>query len=112
MMKSKQLDREASSSLSELDTKRPAPNRRASASLDDEELTTVTSAPIDAASCTAMCPNPPNPRTPTRVPLPTPQRRRGEYVVIPAQSSGAARARGKSGEILSTYGSSTTIREE
>ena len=54
---------------------------------------TVTSAPMATASLTPMCPSPPRPTTATLLPGPTPQRRRGEYVVMPAQSRGAATSR-------------------
>ena len=45
---------------------------------DGDELRIVTSAPIDAASLTAMWPSPPRPTTPTFWPGPTFQRRSGE----------------------------------
>ena len=46
--------------------------------LSIERLRTVTSAPSAAASFTAMCPSPPRPITPTRLPGPTFQVRSGE----------------------------------
>src|SRR2546422_6906604 len=69
-----------------------APRRRASASFERDVLSTVTSAPIDAASLTAMWPRPPRPTTATRSPFLQFHWRSGEYVVIPAQRSGEARA--------------------
>src|SRR5262245_47669607 len=59
-----------------------------------------------------MCPSPPSPTTPTFCPLPTFQCRSGEYVVIPAQSSGAVPARFASFRSFSTNASSTTMRSE
>ena len=44
------------------------------------------------AILTAMWPSPPRPTTATFLPGPAPQRRSGEYVVMPAHSSGAAAA--------------------
>jgi hypothetical protein len=55
-----------------------APNFLASASLEREVLSMVTSAPMETASFTAMWPSPPRPTTPTRSPLLQFQRRRGE----------------------------------
>jgi len=54
-------------------------------------LSTVTSAPIDFANLTAMWPTPPKPMTATWSPGLQPNWRRGEYVVMPAHMSGAAR---------------------
>src|SRR5438309_9138472 len=59
-----------------------------------------------------MCPNPPKPTTPTFLPLPTPQCRSGEYVVIPAHNSGAVPARSRFGGTRKTKCSSTTTRSE
>ncbi len=53
---------------SEVSAKPCAPSRRASSSLRREVLSIVTSAPIEAASFTAMWPRPPRPTTPTRSP--------------------------------------------
>src|SRR5258708_35927233 len=59
-----------------------------------------------------MCPSPPRPTTPTFCPLPTFQCRSGEYVVMPAQSSGATPARSRPLGTFNTYFSSTTIAVE
>ena len=69
-----------------------APSRAASFSLSRDPLSTVTSAPMEAANFTAMWPRPPRPTTATRSPRLHPNCRRGEYVVMPAHRSGAARA--------------------
>ena len=79
-----------------------APRRLASSILDGEVVSTTTCAPIAAASFTAICPSPPMPTTPTRLPGPTFQWRSGEKVVIPAQSSGAAPAGSMPSGIRST----------
>src|SRR5207253_7806924 len=71
-----------------------------------------TCAPNASANFTAIWPNPPRPTTPTFFPLPTPQWRMGEYVVIPAQSSGAVPARFKFVGTRSTKSSSTTMLSE
>ena len=68
-----------------------------------------TSAPIARASLTPMWPSPPRPTTPTRWPGPTCQWRSGEYVVIPAQSRGAAAAGFSFSDTRSTKSWSTTI---
>jgi hypothetical protein len=52
------------------------------------------------------------PMTPTFLPDPTPQCRSGEYVVIPAHSSGAAPAGSSVSGTRRTKCSSTTIRSE
>jgi hypothetical protein len=59
-----------------------------------------------------MCPSPPSPTTPTFFPLATSQCRIGEYVVIPAHSSGAAPAGSRFGGIRTTNRSSTTMLSE
>ncbi len=86
-----------------------APSRRASASFAREVESIVTSAPIEAASFTAMCPRPPRPTTPTRSPFLVLHWRSGEYVVIPAQRSGAAAAGSRPAGTFRTKRSSTTI---
>src|SRR6266516_3459305 len=73
-------------------TKCFAPSREASFSLSRDVLSTVTSAPIEAASFTAMCPRPPKPTTATWSPGLHSNWCRGEYVVIPAHINGAALA--------------------
>src|SRR5439155_26345683 len=59
-----------------------------------------------------MWPSPPRPTTPTFLPLPTPQWRIGEYVVIPAQRSGAAPATFRFEGTRRTKCSSTTMLAE
>ena len=59
-----------------------------------------------------MWPSPPSPTTPTFCPLPTFQWRSGEYVVMPAQSSGAAPAGSSPSGTRSTKASSTTMLSE
>jgi hypothetical protein len=79
--------------------------------LPGEVVKTTVCAPNACANFTPMCPNPPSPTTPTFLPLVTPQCRIGEYVVIPAQSSGAVpqdQIRGT----LSTNRSFTTMLSE
>jgi len=72
-----------------------APRRRASSVLCCDVVNSVTCAPKARANLTAMCPSPPRPTTPTFCPLPTFQWRNGEYVVMPAQSSGATAGRSR-----------------
>eukprot|EP00659_Diplonema_papillatum_P003148 gene3147-biopygen3087 len=55
-----------------------APRELASSCLSLDRLSTVTRAPIAAASLTAMCPRPPMPMIPTRDPGPTLYLRSGE----------------------------------
>lgn len=55
----------------------------------------VTSLPIAAASRTPICPRPPIPMMPTRIPpLMAPQWERGEYMVMPAHRIGPAASSG------------------
>src|ERR1700678_1321812 len=79
-------------------TNRSAPRRFASASLEGDVLSMVTSAPNDDANLTAMCPSPPSPRTATLCPGPTFQWRSGEYVVIPAHNRGPTPSKASFGE--------------
>ena len=60
------------------------------------------------AILTAMCPSPPSPTTATFLPGPAPQWRSGEYVVMPAQSSGAATSSSMPSGIRTTKSSVTT----
>src|SRR5205807_1219478 len=69
-----------------------APSRAASFSLSRDPLSTVTSAPMEAANFTAMWPRPPRPTTAIRSPRLHPYCRRAEYVAMPAHMRGAARA--------------------
>ena len=67
------------------------------AGITDDELLDVGQEELaePAANFTAMWPSPPIPTTPAFLPLVTPQWRIGEYVVMPAQSRGAAPARSR-----------------
>ena len=85
-----------------------APSARASADFESDVVTRVTSQPSATPSFTAMCPSPPRPTTPRRVPGPVFQRFNGEYVVMPAQSSGATRARSARSDTFNTNSSRTT----
>jgi hypothetical protein len=85
-----------------------APSRSPSSCFFSDWDSTVTSAPMAEASLTAMCPSPPRPTTATRLPGPAPQRRSGEYVVMPAHSSGAAAAGSMPSGTRSTKPASTT----
>src|SRR5437867_8516330 len=69
-----------------------APSRSASSFLSGEVEKTTTCAPSACANFTPMWPSPPRPTMPTFLPLVTPQCCMGEYVVMPAQSKGAAPA--------------------
>ena len=89
-----------------------APRRSASSFLFGEVVKTTTCAPNAWANFTPMWPSPPRPTTPTFLPLVTPQWRSGEYVVIPAQSSGAAPARSRLAGTRRTKRSSTTMLSE
>src|SRR5947208_7972231 len=91
-MRSNVLARSSSAPGSLVATNRLAPRRSASFSLSRDVLSTATSAPMEAANFTAMWPKPPRPTTPTLSPALHPNWRRGEYVVMPAHISGAARA--------------------
>ena len=86
-----------------------APSRRASSALAAEVVRTTTWAPMARAIFTAMCPRPPMPTTATRLPGPAFQWRSGEYVVMPAQSSGAVAAGSRPRGMRSTNRSSTTM---
>ena len=66
-------------------------------------------APSALAICTPTCPSPPKPRMATRWPGPAPQRRSGEYTVMPAHISGAAFCSGMACGIRTAKASSTTI---
>src|SRR5271165_3649253 len=89
-----------------------APSRRASPTLFADVVNSTTCAPSACANFTPICPNPPSPTMPTLWPLPTFQCRIGEYVVIPAQSNGAAPAGFKPLDTRSTNASSTTRLSE
>eukprot|EP01139_Manchomonas_bermudensis_P005045 Amastigsp_a174578_1363.p2 type:complete len:167 gc:universal Amastigsp_a174578_1363:187-687(+) len=92
-MKSKDLLGTAAISSALVDTTTSlAPRRSPSARFDADDVNSTTSAPIATASLTAMWPRPPRPTMPTRMPGPTFQWRSGEYIVMPAQSSGATAA--------------------
>ena len=70
------------------------------------------SAPSATAYCTAMCPRPPNPATATLSPFWTWAARKGEYVVIPAQSSGATFARSAPwGTLMANFSETTRLFE-
>lgn len=75
-------------------------------------VNTSTCAPKARASFVPMWPSPPNPTIPTLLPAPTPARRSGEYVVIPAHSSEAAPAGSSFDGTRSTKRSSTTMLSE
>ena len=77
-----------------------APNRLPSSCFFNDCDKTLTSAPNAWANLTPRWPSPPKPTTATLEPGPTPERRSGEYVVIPAHSRGAASARSMSSGIL------------
>ncbi len=68
----------------------------------------VTVAPMAAAILTPMWPSPPTPTTATERPVPAPHRRSGEYVVMPAHSSGAATSSSIASGMRSTKRSLTT----
>jgi len=69
-----------------------APSTFASSALAAQCVSTLTSAPMALASFTPMCPRSPRPATAAFEPGPTGQCLSGEQLVMPAQSSGAARA--------------------
>ena len=89
-------------------TWRTAPNARESSFFAWVRESTVTSAPMATAILTAMWPSPPRPTTATFLPGPAPQAASGEYVVIPAQSRGAALSYGIASGTRSTKSSFTT----
>ena len=86
-----------------------APRRAASAAFAGEVVKRTVSAPSACESFTAMWPSPPSPTTPTRFPLAAPQCLSGEYMVIPAHSSGATAARSSFGGTRRQNASSTTM---
>ena len=85
-----------------------APRAMASSALASEREIVVTVAPMAAAIFTPMWPRPPTPTTATERPVAAPHRRSGEYVVMPAQSSGAATSSSMASGIRSTKRSLTT----
>ena len=89
-----------------------APRRSPSATLPGEVVKSTTCAPNERASFTPMWPNPPRPMMATFWSLPTFQWRSGEYVVMPAHSSGAVAARSAPAGTRSVKASSTTMRSE
>src|SRR5262249_13753267 len=89
-----------------------APSRSASSFLLGDVVKTATCAPNAQPNFTAMWPSPPSPTTPTFFPLRMRQWRIGEYVVIPAQRSGAAPAMSRFEGNRKTKCSSTTMPSE
>ena len=79
-----------------------APSASASSRLPGEWLSTVTRAPIAAPIFTATWPRPPRPTTASSSPRARPKCLSGEYVVMPAHSSGAARSSGMPSGMRST----------
>jgi H+-translocating NAD(P) transhydrogenase subunit beta len=93
-------------------TTEEAPSFNPSSTLLGDVVNNTTSAPNPLASFTATWPKPPKPTTPTFWPGPTFQCRNGEYVVMPAQSSGATAARFRLEGTRNTKRWSTTILPE
>jgi hypothetical protein len=89
-----------------------APRRSASSTLFGEVVKTTVCAPSAFANLTPMWPRPPRPTMPTFLPVVTPQWWSGEYVVMPAQSSGAAASRSRFFGMERTKRSSTTMESE
>ncbi len=89
-----------------------APSRFPSAILLSDVVNRTVCAPKAWANFTPMCPSPPSPTMPTFFPWVAPHLRSGEYVVIPAHSSGAACAGSRFAGTLSVNASSQTMLSE
>src|SRR5258707_4112225 len=108
-MKSKLPTCLATAAASLVTTTSSAPSLFASSILLAEVVNCTTCAPNECANFNPMCPKPPNPTTPTLLPLPTFQCRSGDYVVIPAHNNGATAAGFSFVEMVCTNLSSATM---